>query len=128
MKEKAIAPNSIKLKDIRKDFLMQIIVDFNNKIINFLKSEKISLADINTSESRDVNNLLGMSQTICMFFDINSVNEVEESTTFEQQVDLMHELKYNYHTFNKMMRDMNNQDAEKLLNKMGLGSTKPETL
>ena len=128
MKEKAIAPNSIKLKDIRKDFLMQIIVDFNNKIINFLKSEKISLADINTSESRDVNSLLGMSQTICMFFDINSVNEVEESTTFEQQVDLMHELKYNYHTFNKMMRDMNNQDAEKLLNKMGLGSTKPETL
>ena len=128
MKEKAIAPNSIKLKDIRKDFLMQIIVDFNNKIINFLKSEKISLADINTSESRDVNNLLGMSQTICMFFDINSLDEVSESTTFEEQIDLMHELKYNYHVFNKMMRDMNSQDAEKLLKNMGLSSNNPEIL
>ena len=112
-------PNSIKLETVRRDFLMQLLIEYNNSILGLLDELDISLREVDSKHARRLNTLLGTSQGLTLFIDHKNRCDKLEKTNVKEMEDIHDKIMSSQIEISELIEDMNLTDQAEFMKSFG---------
>tara|TARA_R100000781_G_scaffold106249_1_gene70256 strand:- start:191 stop:562 length:372 start_codon:yes stop_codon:yes gene_type:complete len=112
-------PNSIKLETVRRDFLMQLLIEYNNSILGLLDELDISLREVDSKHAIRLNTLLGTSQGLTLFIDHKNRCDKLEQTNVKEMEDMHDKIMSSQIEISELIEDMNLTDQAEFMKSFG---------
>ena len=112
-------PNSIKLETIRRDFLMQLLIEYNNSILGLLDELDIRLREVDSKHAMRLNTLLGTSQGLTLFIDHKNRCDKLEKTNVKEMEDIHDKIMSSQIEISELIEDMSLPDQAEFMKSFG---------
>ena len=112
-------PNSIKLETIRRDFLMQLLIEYNNTILGLLDELDIRLREVDSKHAMRLNTLLGTSQGLTLFIDHKNRCDKLEKTNVKEMEDIHDKIMSSQIEISELIEDMSLPDQAEFMKSFG---------
>jgi hypothetical protein len=112
-------PNSIKLETVRRDFLMQLLIEYNNTILGLLDELDIRLREVDSKHAMRLNTLLGTSQGLTLFIDHKNRCDKLEKTNVKEMEDIHDKIMSSQIEISELIEDMSLPDQAEFMKSFG---------
>ena len=112
-------PNSIKLETVRRDFLMQLLIEYNNTILGLLDELNISLREVDSKHAKRLNTLLGTSQGLTLFIDHKNRCDKLEKTNIKEMENMHDKIMSSQIEISELIEDMSLPDQAEFMKSFG---------